>query len=136
MFQELDRIRLQPVVPGECKGEVLFLDAFLSFFGEVEPESGCLKGDMTKCIGDKVLVFRGSRGSTVGPYIIYALSRNGKQPVCMIVNHVEPMLVAGCVMGDIPLFRILDLDDLYKVKNWRALEVKIDNGEYYAYRVE
>ncbi|MEM4717324.1 MAG: DUF126 domain-containing protein [Desulfurococcaceae archaeon] len=132
----LDRIKLKPIVLGDCKGEVLFLDTYLSFFGEVDPETGCLRGDAKTCIDGKILVFRGSRGSTVGPYILYALSRRGKQPTCMIVNHIEPMLIAGSIMSDIPLFQILNLDDLLKVKTWRTLEVRVVNGECYAYRVE
>ncbi len=115
-------LALKPLVPGECRGRVLILDQYLSFFGEVDPETGCIRGSNI-CFPGRVLVFRGSRGSTVGPYIIYALKKNDKAPVCMIVEEAEPLLVAGCVLAGIPLYisttRIIDKleNDTYIVVN-------------------
>lgn len=123
-------IRLKPIISGDCKGELIVLDQYLSFFGEVDPETGCLRDIAEElCISNKVLVFKGSRGSTVGPYIIYALKKNGKNPLCMIVKDIEPMLVAGCVIAEIPLYVIEDYNEIIKLPIGIYVEVR-DNGLY------
>lgn len=104
-------INVKTVVPGLCRGKLLVVDRYISFFGEVDPNSGCLKEEAV-CLPSVVLAFRGTRGSTVAPYIIYALKKNGKNPVCMIVKDVEPMLVTGCVIADIPLYQVLEYEKL------------------------
>lgn len=123
-------VLVKPIVPGPCKGETLVLDRYLSFFGEVDPETGCLRDEPSICIAGKVLVFRGSRGSTVGPYIMYALSRGGRKPLCMIAEDIEPMLIAGCVLGEIPLYKLLTKNyDLNKLAG-REVEV-VEQGDIY-----
>ncbi|MEM0000053.1 MAG: DUF126 domain-containing protein [Desulfurococcaceae archaeon] len=124
------RVRVKPIIPGECKGSLLILDRHISFFGEVDPETGCLKeGDIDICIDGKVLAFRGSRGSTVGPYVLYALKKNAKAPLCMLVEEVEPMLVAGCVLGDIPLYVVEPFSVLSGIPDGAHVEVR--EGELY-----
>lgn len=125
------RIKVKPVVPGICKGEALVIDRYLSFFGEVDPETACLRDDPNVCIQGKVLVFRGSRGSTVGPYIIYALSRSDKKPVCMIAEEVEPMLIAGCVLGEIPLYKLISRSHELNRLSGRVVEVVKHGDEYF-----
>lgn len=113
---------MKPIVPGQCKGRLLALDKYISFFGEVDPETGCLREEQV-CFEGKVLAFRGSRGSTVGPYVLYALRKNSKNPVCMLVASVEPMLVVGCVLGEIPLYLVEDIDALLSVPSGTLVEV-------------
>lgn len=116
-----DKIRVEAVIPGKCEGKLVFLDKYISFFGEVDPETGCLRGEPT-CIHNVVLAFRGTRGSTVAPYVVYALKKNEKAPICMIVEEVEPLLVAGCVLADIPLYRASNFRLLESLQN-RMVEV-------------
>lgn len=96
-----------------CEGEVVLYDNYVSFLGEVDPEKGFLRTGMGEIeIAGKALVMRGSRGSTVGSYILYALARRGKSPKCIVVKEAEPILVAGCVLGDIPLIIAEEYDKL------------------------
>lgn len=99
------------VVNGSCRGRAAVIDDYISFFGEVDPERGVhrVRG---KRVADRVLVFRGSRGSTVGSYIIYSMKKNGKSPICFIVSRVDPVLVAGAVLAEIPLLVVEDFDSL------------------------
>jgi len=120
------RAKLRPVIPGVCKGELLIVDRYISFFGEVDPVTGCLKNTTDLCVGGKVLVFRGSRGSTVAPYILYALRKNSKAPTCMLVKEVEPMLVAGCVLGEIPLYVVLNYHEVVEACRNMCAEVEGD----------
>lgn len=101
------------VVGDSCEGEVVLYNNYVSFLGEVDPERGFLKTGMGEIdIAGKVLVMRGSRGSTVGSYILYALARRGKSPKCIVVKEVEPILVAGCVLGNTPLVIAEEYDKL------------------------
>ncbi|MCC5990168.1 MAG: DUF126 domain-containing protein [Thermosphaera sp.] len=103
--------RIKRVVDGDCSGNPVLINQYLSFFGEVDPVKGVVRTDTGEVeIAGKVLVFKGSRGSTVGSYVIYALRKNNVNPCCMIVKEVEPILIAGCVLAGIPLFIAEDFE--------------------------
>ncbi len=101
----MKRIRIDKIiVDGSCRAEALVVDHKISFFGEVDPRTGrTVEGYY---IGGKALIFPGTRGSTVGTYIIYGLKYYGHAPACMIVYDAEPILIAGAVLADIPLFMV------------------------------
>ncbi|ADI31315.1 aconitase X swivel domain-containing protein [Staphylothermus hellenicus] len=99
------------VVDGDCEGEPVVINRSISFFGEVDPVKGIVRPENISITG-KALVFRGSRGSTVGSYIIYALKYYGKSPSCMIVENAEPILITGCVLSDTPLFVVYNYNEL------------------------
>lgn len=99
----------------KCEGEVVLVDKYISFFGEVDPKRGALKlEDREVDISGKALAIRGTRGSTVGSYIIYALGKYGKAPSCIIVKEAEPILIAGCALANIPLFIVSDYESFAK----------------------
>ncbi|MCC6033960.1 MAG: DUF126 domain-containing protein [Desulfurococcaceae archaeon] len=106
---------VKPIIPGPCSGEVVLVDGHISFFGEIDPEQGCLINLENVCFRDKILIFKGTRGSTVAPYVIYALRRNNIAPRCMLVAEVEPMLIAGCVLAEIPLFIVEKYEELVEL---------------------
>lgn len=111
---------MKPVIPGPCSGEVILVDDYVSFFGEVNPDQGCLIVQENKCFQNKVFIFRGTRGSTVAPYVIYALKKNNTAPKCILVAELEPMLIAGCVLAEIPLFLIENYKDLVNsIRNFK-----------------
>lgn len=126
------QIKVKSIMPGYCKGEALVLNRHISFFGEVDPETGCLKENLELCMANKVLVFKGSRGSTVGPYIVYALRKNNKHPICIIVEEVEPLLLAGCVLGEIPLYVVESINAL-KDESGKVVEVRVEDNGHYIY---
>lgn len=101
----MKRYSVKIIVDGSCKGEPVIIDRSISFFGEVDPYRGIVKPENISISG-KVLIFRGSRGSTVGSYIIYALKYYGNSPSCLIVEKAEPILITGCIIADTPLFVI------------------------------
>lgn len=109
------------IVDGDCSGEAVFIDRYISFFGEVDPREGIVLPEKNPISG-KALVFKGSRGSTVGSYIIYALKYYGKHPICMIVYEAEPILIAGCILADIPLFVVKE--DYSKLKEYLSGSIK------------
>ncbi len=107
----MPRFKARIIVDGECDAEILFIDSKISFFGEVDPYKGIIRGKNVGLRG-RALVFRGGRGSTVGSYIIYALKYYGNKPACIVVERAEPIIITGAVLGDIPLFEIYQFNDL------------------------
>ncbi len=129
---------VKPIVPGPCSGEVVLVNGYISFFGEIDPERGCFIDSKNVCFHDKILVFKGTRGSTVAPYVIYALRRNNTAPRCILVAEVEPMLIAGCVLAEIPLFTVEKYEEFVRlVKNTHSnLYLEVCGGVLLLYRRE
>ena len=119
----LREYRVKPIVDGDCIGEVVVIDDWISFFGEVDPRRGVYVVDGKELSG-KIMVFRGGRGSTVGSYVIYALKKYGKNPICMIVAEAEPIIIVGAVLANIPLLVVENYYDLLSC-------VKADGKVYY-----
>lgn len=103
--------KVKEIVSGECYGEPFIVDHKISFFGEVDPYRGVIRG-CKDSFRDRVLIVPGTRGSTVGSYIIYALKEYGTAPKCIIVGRAEPILIAGCILSNIPLLEVIDFNDL------------------------
>ncbi len=79
----------------------------ISFLSGVDPETGTVveKGHPL-CgirIAGKILAFPYGKGSTVGSYILYALSRNGNAPAGIINEEAEPIIATGAIIGKIPM---------------------------------
>ncbi|MEN2999734.1 MAG: DUF126 domain-containing protein [Acidilobaceae archaeon] len=86
------------VVPGRARGEAVVVES-ISFYGDVDPKSGTLQDG--RSIAGKVLIARRSKGSTVGPYVMYALRRRGRAPLAvLLVSKSDPVLVSGAVLSE------------------------------------
>ena len=98
---------------GEFEGEVLASKKPISFYGGVDPGTGVIKDKESdidgECIAGKVLVFPFGKGSTVGPYVIYQLSKNGRAPLAMINQECETIVAVGCIISDIPALDKVDV---------------------------
>jgi len=92
---------------GIGKGPLLIGPDPISFLSGVDPETGIivepghpLEG---KDITGTVLAFEYGKGSTVGSYILYALSRNGHAPAAIVNQEAETIIAVGAIMGKIPM---------------------------------
>lgn len=56
-----------------------------------------------KDITGTVLAFEYGKGSTVGSYILYALSRSGHAPAAIINTEAETIIAVGAIIGHIPM---------------------------------
>ena len=103
----------------------------ISFLSGVDPESGIIveKGHplVGRSIAGTVLVFPYGKGSTVGSYVLYALSQNGHAPAAIINAEAEPIIATGAIIGGIPMVdRIKDLPGTQK--DGARVTVNGDNG--------
>jgi len=127
------KFRIKPITEGRdlCAG-ILFSDKPISLLGDVNVEDGVIKG--LGIIEGKILLVPAVVGSTVGSYILYALSKRYKAPSAVIVSSIDPVLIAGVIIGGIPLYKLLDSwENVVKVfKDMRSnyKEGCIIGGEY------
>ena len=92
---------------GNGRGPLLIGPDPISFLSGVDPESGIVmeKGHPLegKDITGSILAFEYGKGSTVGSYILYALSRSGHAPAGIINTEAETIIAVGAIMGKIPM---------------------------------
>ena len=92
---------------GKGAGRLLVSPEPISFLSGVDPETGIVveKGHPLegKSVAGTVLAFPFGKGSTVGSYVIYALSRNGHAPAAIVNTEAEPIIATGAIIGNIPM---------------------------------
>jgi predicted aconitase with swiveling domain len=100
-------IKCHRVASGCATGQSLATSEPISFLGNIDPETGIIVDPehelYDKCISERVLIFPGGKGSTVGSYVIYQLKKRGKAPLAMINLHSEPIVAVGAIISRIPL---------------------------------
>jgi hypothetical protein len=105
------------IYPGQAEGEALVSRMGISFYGEVDPDTGVIteKGHdlQGQSIVGKVLVFPAGKGSTVGSYILYRLKYNGLAPAAIINVACEPIIAVGCIIAEIPCIDQVSIDQLF-----------------------
>jgi predicted aconitase with swiveling domain len=117
---------------GIGKGTLLVSPAPISFLSGVDPGTGIIveKGHPLQgaCMAGKVLAFSFGKGSTVGSYVLYALSRNGHAPAAIINAEAEPIIATGAIMGNIPMIDRIDVP-LSRLVSGVRVQVDGDTGE-------
>lgn len=99
-------MRLRSIIPREgVRGKVLYYPHTVSFLGDLDPERGVMLGES---VSNAILIIRGLKGSTVGPYVLYSLSRKGLAPAAIVSYSVDYMLVVSCALAGIPLYEVED----------------------------
>jgi hypothetical protein len=122
-------IRGRGICRGVGTGELLVSPVPISFLSGVDPNSGVIveKGHPLsgQSIAGKVLAFPYGKGSTVGSYVLYALSRNGHAPAAIINTEAEPIIVTGAIIGHIPMIDRIDVPISWLVS---GVQVTVDGG--------
>ena len=99
---------------GTASGELLKTDTPISFLGGVDPRTGTIIDANHPLAGQKitgkVLAFPYGKGSTVGSYVLYALSRNGTAPAAIINTECETIIAIGSIIAGIPAVDRLEGD--------------------------
>ncbi len=97
------RLKLRGLVEGACNARpLLALAGPLNLYGDVDPELGVYRPAGVSISG-RVLIVRSFVGSTVAPYVAYALRRRGLGPCGVVVEDVDGVAVASAVLGGFAL---------------------------------
>ena len=125
-------IRGRGISRGRGKGQLLVSPVPLSFLSGVDPASGIIveKGHplQGECITGKVLAFPYGKGSTVGSYVLYALSQNGHAPAAIINTEAEPIIATGAIIGGIPMVDRIEIP-MSRLRSGVQVLVNGDSGE-------
>jgi predicted aconitase with swiveling domain len=125
-------IRGRGIAKGRGEGPLLVSPAPLSFLSGVDPATGIIveKGHplQGRCIAGKVLAFPYGKGSTVGSYVIYALSRNGHAPAAIINTEAESIIATGAIIGKIPMIDHIEIP-MDRLRNGVHVVVDGEAGE-------
>ncbi|MFC1894106.1 aconitase X swivel domain-containing protein [Chloroflexota bacterium] len=118
---------------GRASGPALVTKERVGFRGFVNIEQGTFTGGMGKLEGASfagaVLIFPSSKGSTLWSITLDATCRCGNAPAAFINSKIDPFVVLGCVLQDIPLVQVEDLSIFDQIKNGDTLTVDADGGE-------
>ena len=125
------------VVPGKCEGEVMVTAQPISFWGGVDPETGCINDPRQELFGQsisgRVLAFPFGKGSSTGSLIMLELARVDKAPAAIINMRTEPILATGPVVirhfygKEIPVVTLSD-DAFKMLKTGQHVRVNATEG--------
>ena len=125
-------IRGRGIARGIGSGELLVSEAPLSFLSGVDPETGVIveQGHPLRgaSIAGQVLAFSYRKGSTVGSYVLYALSRNGHGPVAIVNQEAETIIAVGAIISGIPMIDRIEVP-LSRLKTGTRVTVNGETGE-------
>jgi predicted aconitase with swiveling domain len=125
-------IRGRGIARGVGCGPLLVSPVPVSFLSGVDPASGIIveKGHplQGECIAGKVFAFPYGKGSTVGSYVLYALSRNGHAPAAIINTEAEPIIATGAIIGRIPMIDRIEIP-MNRLRSGVTVFVNGDTGE-------
>ena len=124
-------IRGRGIAKGRGDGPLLVSPDPLSFLSGVDPATGIIveKGHplQGECIAGKVLAFPYGKGSTVGSYVLYALSRNGHAPEAIVNSEAESIIATGAIIGKIPMIDHIEIP-MNRLRNGVHVTVDGDAG--------
>jgi predicted aconitase with swiveling domain len=129
------RIQGRSISKGTATGEALMTTQKISFLGAVDPITGIIVDKSLDIYGEsitnRILIFPGGKGSTVGSYVIYQLKQHGKSPAAMINRSADTIVAVGAIIAEIPVVDSLEIDpiDGDLIKN--GDEVRVNGTEGY-----
>jgi predicted aconitase with swiveling domain len=125
------------VVPGKSEGETIVTSQTISFWGGVDPKTGCISDPRHELFGEtvsgKVLVFPFGKGSSTTSLMILELARVDKAPAAIINMRTEPILATGPVVtkhfyGKVIPLMTLDEDKFQMLKTGQHAIVNATEG--------
>lgn len=127
------RFKAKEIVPGRVSGPALVTRERVSFHGFIDPEQGIFSSPATELrgssFGGRVMVFTSGKGAASGPRVLDAACRFGHAPAAIVNLELEPFIVQGCVMQNIPLVQVEDETIFDHVKNGDIVTVDSGKGE-------
>ncbi|MCW3133331.1 MAG: DUF126 domain-containing protein [Methanophagales archaeon] len=110
------KIKGRSISKGVATGEALISKQKISFLGAVDPATGIIVDKSLDVYGkeitNRILIFPGGKGSTVGSYIIYLLKKHGKSPCAMISHRADTIVAVGAIIAEIPVVDSLEIDPI------------------------
>ncbi|MEE9474948.1 MAG: DUF126 domain-containing protein [Candidatus Hydrothermarchaeaceae archaeon] len=126
------RIYGRKISSGSAEGEALVTRQAITFLGGVDPDTGVVVENGHEIEGlsvkDKILVFPGGKGSTVGVYTIYGMKKKGTAPAGIINVKSEQVIATGAIISGIPALDSLEEDPINAIKTGDSVKINADEG--------
>ncbi len=110
--------------------EVVKLSKPISFLGDLDPRRGVIKDPESGkelLIKGRALAYPFSRGSTVGPYLLYWVKKLGKEPAVILCVEPDILTVTGCALAKIPLVKVTE-NSFNKISSGDIVMVDFENS--------
>jgi len=96
-------MRATPLLPGAASGEILKLEAPLSFWGGVDPKTGMIiQVRHPQCgtrISSRILCLPATIGSSSSSAVLLELIRGGNAPAALVMGAPDAILLIGCLVA-------------------------------------
>ncbi len=125
------KFRCKIVSRGYAEGKALVSKEYISFLGGVNKDTGVIEAESElkgQTVANKILIFPGGKGSTVGTYVLLNLKKNGVAPKAIINRKTEPIIAVGAVIAGIPLVEVKDEKFFEIVKTGDRVRVDANSG--------
>ena len=120
------------IVPGRAEGEALVTREAIPGWGGVNPVKGIITETHHELRGvsfkDKVLVFRGAKGSSGWSAMYHTARLAGTAPRALVFNEMTTKVALGAVVMRIPSVTGLDRDPLDVIETGDWVIVDGDRG--------
>ena len=94
------------LVGGNATGATLVLDAPISFWGGVSPETGTIiekrHPQFNANLKGKILMLPAAKGSSSGSSVLAEILRNGCGPAAIILGSPDAILATGAMVAEAP----------------------------------
>lgn len=131
-------LRGRGVVGGVAEGEALVTRETISGWGGVDAMTGTIIESRHELRGvsfsDKVLVFRGAKGSSGWSVVFHTARLAGSAPKALVFNEMTTKVALGAVVMRVPAVTGLDRDPLELVETGDRLRVDGDAGVVEIYK--
>ena len=101
-----EKIRVaRTLMAGACSGEALVLEEPLGFWGGVEPRTGRIVDEhhpqCGECIGGRILVLPGTRGSTSASGALAETLRAGNGPAGIVLRDADVAVMVAVTVASV-----------------------------------
>lgn len=125
-------LRGRTVVPGRAEGEALVTSDAIPGWGGVNPLQGVITETRHELRGvsfkDKVLVFRGAKGSSGWSAMYHTTRLAGTAPKALVFNETTTKVALGAVVMRVPSITDLDRNPLDVIETGDWVVVDADAG--------
>jgi len=129
------KIRGRSISKGIATGKALISKHKISFLGAVDPVRGIIIDKSLdiygKSITNRILIFPGGKGSTVGSYVLYQLKKHEKGPHAIINRRADTIVAVGAIIAEIPAVDSLEIDPIEGELIEEGEEVLVNGTEGY-----
>jgi len=125
-------IQFKGILSGKALGKALVSRQPLGFYGDID-EDGILVAKGHPCEGcsvaDCILIYPEAKGSSAGCMMLHWLAKRGRKPAGIVnTQRLDPNLVEGAILADIPLLCCPELDVYKWVATGDRVEIDGQSG--------